>query len=220
MEPVTPQYLLEGALYALEQCGVLLHDAVALYRSEAYASATVLAAFAREELGRAQILFDFRKQTVKERKRVTLKGVKSKCDDHITKQKWAQLSMTLRLSGQERAAQQLAKAANPEERTRIIAELRDIMQQKAKRLPQDRHEQRISALYVEPNESGTGWNRPRERTRDAAREFIEDAIGDYATEHDRYVGGMMIQYDDSELFQALQNWSGCPELPRYEWPEP
>jgi len=43
---VTPEYLIEGAAYALEQCGLLLRDANLLYRSGSYASAVALAAFA------------------------------------------------------------------------------------------------------------------------------------------------------------------------------
>jgi AbiV family abortive infection protein len=61
---VSPQYLLEGAAYALEQCGLLLRDANLLYRSGSYASAVALAAFAREELGRWKILRDLRKKVL------------------------------------------------------------------------------------------------------------------------------------------------------------
>jgi hypothetical protein len=45
---VSPEYLLEGAAYALEQCGLLLRDANLLYRNDSYASAVALAAFAQE----------------------------------------------------------------------------------------------------------------------------------------------------------------------------
>jgi AbiV family abortive infection protein len=61
---VTSAYLLQGAVLALEQCGHLLHDANWVYRSDSYATAVVLAAFAREELGRAGILFDLRAKVV------------------------------------------------------------------------------------------------------------------------------------------------------------
>jgi AbiV family abortive infection protein len=50
---VTAQFILEGSEYALEQCGLLLRDANVLYRNGSYASAVVLTAFAREELGRS-----------------------------------------------------------------------------------------------------------------------------------------------------------------------
>src|SRR5262249_39594661 len=40
----TPQFLLEGAAYALEQCGIFLSDAALLYRSGSYRNSVVLAA--------------------------------------------------------------------------------------------------------------------------------------------------------------------------------
>jgi AbiV family abortive infection protein len=60
----TPLYLLKGAVYALEQCGLLLRDANILFRGGSYANTVVLAAFAREELGRSNILFDLRKKAL------------------------------------------------------------------------------------------------------------------------------------------------------------
>ena len=46
-EPATSEYLMKGAAYALEQCGLCLRDAALLYRGKSYADAVVLAAFAR-----------------------------------------------------------------------------------------------------------------------------------------------------------------------------
>ena len=57
--PVTPQYLLKGAVYALEQCGLLLRDANTLYRSGSYSNAVVLAALAYEELGHWKYFLGF-----------------------------------------------------------------------------------------------------------------------------------------------------------------
>jgi hypothetical protein len=53
---VTAGFLLKGYALALEQCGLLLSDAVRLYESGSYATAVVLTAFACEELGRSKIL--------------------------------------------------------------------------------------------------------------------------------------------------------------------
>ena len=83
--PVTPQCLLEGAVYALEQCGLLLRDANILFRNGSYANAVVLAAFAREELGRFIILLDFRKQALTGKKTFTIKAIQDHCDDHVAK---------------------------------------------------------------------------------------------------------------------------------------
>jgi hypothetical protein len=46
---VMPEYLLRGAALALEQCGLLLGDANCLFKNRTYASAVVIATFAREE---------------------------------------------------------------------------------------------------------------------------------------------------------------------------
>jgi AbiV family abortive infection protein len=82
---ITPQFLLEGAILALEQCGLLLHDANVLYRGGSYASAVVLTAFAREELGRYTILLDLRKEVLTG-KEFTIEEIQDRCDDHVTKQ--------------------------------------------------------------------------------------------------------------------------------------
>ena len=86
--PVTPQDLLQGACYALEQCGILLDDATTLFEAESYATSVVLAAFAQEELGRSLILRELRKDVIAG-KTVTVSRVKKRCEDHVTKQGYA-----------------------------------------------------------------------------------------------------------------------------------
>ena len=61
---VTPQFLLEGAAYALQQCGLLLRDTNMLYRAGSYASCVVLTAFAQEELGRSTTLRNLRREVL------------------------------------------------------------------------------------------------------------------------------------------------------------
>ncbi len=85
-DAVTPDYLLKGAVYSLEQCGVLLCDADLLYRSGAYASCVVLAAFAREALGQWKILLDLREEVIGG-KTATIPEIKDRCSDHVQKQK-------------------------------------------------------------------------------------------------------------------------------------
>jgi AbiV family abortive infection protein len=92
---VTAQYLLEGAAYALEQCGLLLADANLLYRGGSNASTVVLAAFAREELGKYKILLKLRKEVLNG-KHLTEKYVKTYCRDHEQKQKEGMASISLK----------------------------------------------------------------------------------------------------------------------------
>jgi AbiV family abortive infection protein len=92
---VSPKYLLEGAAYALEQCGLLLRDANLLYRNGSYASAVAVAAFAQEELGRWRILLDLRRKVLRGGS-VTIKEIQTRCGDHVRKQEAGVMSTVMR----------------------------------------------------------------------------------------------------------------------------
>ncbi|MCZ6621816.1 MAG: AbiV family abortive infection protein [Deltaproteobacteria bacterium] len=218
---VTAQYLVEGAFYAAEQCGFLLRDAVVLYNRKAYASAVVLAAFAREELGRSRILRDLHRKMVKDGQAVTIKDIQNKCQDHVTKQQWAQLSITQRFSGDEGLGRLLRTRARTGPQSEAFKEadkrLTDITKRQKKRTPDDRHKARQSALYVEPDETGTRWNRPKETLQENARKFLEDTANDYGPEYYRLQQGQ-IERTDWEFAKALREWVDRPELPSPERP--
>jgi hypothetical protein len=57
---MTGQLLLEDAWYALEQCGLLLSDAVMLFEGGRHATASGMAMPAREELGKARLFLTLR----------------------------------------------------------------------------------------------------------------------------------------------------------------
>jgi AbiV family abortive infection protein len=180
---VTPKYLLEGAVYALEQCGMLLRDANSLYRSASYATAVALAAFAREELGRWRILLDLRREVVGG-KNLTIEEIKDRCDDHVTKQKAGMLSFTMRADRESglgillRSRMEASPGSN--EWTETDDKLTKINRGKKRRVPDDRHEQRMSALYVDPVSIGR-WNRPSLAILQmSAYEFLQDARNDYS----------------------------------------
>ena len=46
----------EGAFYAMEQAGLLINDAAALYEQKRWPSSLVVAVFSMEELGKAEML--------------------------------------------------------------------------------------------------------------------------------------------------------------------
>src|SRR5258708_4791524 len=48
--------IIEGSFYAMEQAGLLINDAAALYAQRKWPSSLVLAVFSLEELGKAEIL--------------------------------------------------------------------------------------------------------------------------------------------------------------------
>ena len=215
---ITPQYLLEGTMYALEQCGILLRDAETLYNKKAYSNAIVLAAFAREELGRSRILCDLRKRVI-DGESVTVEDIRKKYTDHVEKQKWGQLSTVQRASDDQGLGKLLRARHNhlqSEEYQEDDKQLDDITSRQGKRTPDERHKLRERARYVQLNDTGTSWNRPCKISQDEAREFLGDAANDYRAEYDRIQQGS-IQYIDDELFHALQAWPERPELPRPPW---
>src|SRR5262245_34192082 len=217
---ITADYLLKGAFYSFEQCGTLLRDAVTLHRNGAHSSAIALAAFGREELGRSQILLNLRRRVVA-RESVTLQDIKAMCQDHVEKQDWAQLSTVQRASGDEGLAKLLRKvtSASPqsEDYKNASKELEAITNQQRTRIPQDRHNERLSALYIEPTTNGLDWNRPNQKPRVEAARFLMDAVNDYALEYDRFQSGSL-EFIDPDSFRALQAWDTRPKLPAPEWP--
>jgi AbiV family abortive infection protein len=220
LPPVSPQYLLEGAVYALEQCGLLLHDANLLYQNRAYASAIGLAAFAREELGRWRMLLDLRQKVIAGEK-ITVKQIQSHCDNHVRKQQAGMTSITMRTDRESGLGKllQMRSTAVPgsKEWTKAQEEVDRLDRQKKKRTPEDRHRQRMSALYVDAV-SVNHWNRPKEISRESAQDFLSDAVNDYAGQRSRYAELELIKDDDPELFKALVEWSGRPDLPPPQWP--
>jgi AbiV family abortive infection protein len=150
---VTSDFLLKGYALALEQCGLLLRAAVLLYKSKSYSNAVVLAAFAREELGRSQILLDLWRQRLGGSP-VTTDDIEKACEDHVAKQRAGMLSMTMTA---ERGTvlrniidDRITNNPQSKKFKKADAALKQIDDIKAKRTPDDRHSQRMRALYVEP----------------------------------------------------------------------
>src|SRR5215831_14470228 len=217
---VSPRYLLEGAAYALEQCGLLLRDANLLYRSNSYASAVALAAFAQEELGRWKMLHDLRRKVLGGDS-VTIKEIQTRCGDHVRKQEAGVMSVVMRTdkdSGLGKLLQTRASATpGSGERKAANEQIERLDRQMTKRAPGDRHKQRMSALYVDaiaPDQ----WNRPiNEISATAALDYLQDAANDYSIQRDRYTNPQTHKPDDPEFYSALETWTDRPILAH---PEP
>jgi len=213
---VSPQYLLEGAAYALEQCGLLLRDANLLYRSGSYASAVALAAFAQEELGRWKMLLDLRRKVI-DGDSVTIKEIKTRCGDHVRKQEAGVMSTTMRADMDSGLGKLLQARANSKPGSKewkaADEQTQKLDRQKAKRAPDDRHKQRMSALYVDAV-APDRWNRPtNEISVAAAFDYLQDAANDYSLQRDRYTNPEVYKPDDPELYTALEKWTDRPTLP-------
>ena len=212
---VTPQFLLEGAVYALEQCGRLLRDAVQLYNSGSHASAIVLAAFAWEELGREKLLIELRQNSLSGGE-ITVSEIKKACNDHVTKQRAGMLSTVLTATSPDPLAELIQTRIRTDPQSKewreANAKLEELDRIKQKRDPHTRHKQRESAVYVEPV-THDRWNRPAVTWRaQQAYEFLQQAINDYVGERDRRVVTRAGDPAAEEIFDAIEQWATRPEL--------
>jgi AbiV family abortive infection protein len=205
---VTGQCLLEGAAFAQEQCGLLLNDGTILFNSGSYASALLLAAFAREELGRSRILFDLYLAVVEKGETLTEKDVQRKCADHVTRQVKALLSIVQRADANTTAGKLMKTVLSEKPMTQVYkeadAKLEEVGRRIAKRAPQERHDARKKSLYVDLRDGL--WNRPTKViSKDFAQTFLTDAVNDYSVS----VHGN----PESKRNQAFSKWVDCPEFP-------
>ncbi len=211
-QTLTPDYLLKGAVYSLEQCGVLLCDAHLLYRSGAYASCDVLAAFAHEALGQWKILLALREEVIGG-KTVTIPEIKDRCRDRVQKQKEGMLIVTMRGDRGSGSGKLLTAQPRTEEWTKANEALEKIDRRQKKAVPGKRHEQRKVALYVDPI-SVDRWNRPsKEISKALAWTSFVDARNDYVIQFNRYTNVAVIQFREPDLIKALEQWPDRPELP-------
>jgi AbiV family abortive infection protein len=180
---VTDDFLAKGAFYALEQAGVLLGDAASLHKKGSYGTALALAELGREEVGRSRILQRLRKELASGRT-LTVEEVIEACSDHVVKQEQAQTSVTFQApSNQALGKALIAKIERRpntpeyEKATRVIDQAK---KSKLKERPLGRHKERMEAIYVDPDASGTGWHRPCSTSKEKARDAIQDFLNDYA----------------------------------------
>ena len=143
----------------------------------------------------------------------------------MTKQKAGMLSLTMRPamdSGVGRLMQARTKfLVGSKEWREANEQLEKISHEKRKRVPDERHRQRMSALYVEP-QSGGSWNQPARRIiEEFSQDVVNDAVNDYSLQYyQRYITGEdpILKHLDPDLFNALEQWSDRPELPPPDWP--
>jgi AbiV family abortive infection protein len=217
MIEVSAQFLLEGAVYALEQAGQLLHDAHLLYKNQRYGSAIVMALFSREEIGRYQLIRKLRKGMVEAGGVVTTKNIDQECDDHVKKQKLGHLGFLIKSAPGDQLWDLLMKKTNnhwesaeyQEADRRIDA----ILTRWNSQLPHERHELRQKALYVEPDDSGLTWNRPKEQTKEEALKQIEGTSNAYNMAIDRFTRRDDYRQEDPTFYDDLQAWKDCPLMP-------
>jgi AbiV family abortive infection protein len=218
---VKAEFILQGYAYALEQCGVLLRDGCRLYKDGSHASAIVLTRFAQEALGQAYILLDlWRRASGGES--FTTEQLRDACKDHGAKQRAGMASLNISTDKDTGVGKVLtARMANPPgspERQKADAALEQIDKSMRRRTPADRHDDRITALYVDPT-SETTWNRPTVTVSASdAFEALRVARNDYSIRIDQWYlapgssSSEVLKQSHPDLFSALDQWRDRPKL--------
>jgi AbiV family abortive infection protein len=185
---LTEQVLLEGAWHALAQAGRLLNSAFSLFQANDASTALAIAMFGREELGRSRLLRDCARE-VREGFALTVHDVRNRCEDHVAKQSESAFCIVLRPPMDSALGRAMTIMSQPDPSSREWQDAKDMLDaaigSKQKRQPQQRHDSRCNALYVDLNSSGTGWHRPTEIAEDDARNAIQEALNDYRLERER-----------------------------------
>lgn len=217
---VTAETLRQGAWYALEQAGRLLHAAAVVADDGDPITGAALAMFGREELGRSTILQDLADK-VAAGTSLRPEDVRDACDDHVRKQSAGSFSTTLRAeppSSIDTALRKKLSASPGSEEWQAATETVDqATNAKRKQEPQRRHSMRVAGLYVDLNDAGTGWLRPCTQDVLEARTEITYAVNDYAIERDR-LRDEVLENDFPEMARALASMSSKVTLLVPRWP--
>jgi hypothetical protein len=146
--------------------------------------------------------------------------VQAACEDHVTKQRAAVLGITL-ISEPPSPINQLiremmALTTGTDEYRRIDDKLHEALKAKHRRLPEERRNLRETALYVDLDETGTGWLRPAVLDAACCYEEICSAVNDYAGQYHRFEDGE-IERDLPEMGAARKK-DPKVVLPVPRWP--
>lgn len=216
---VSAETLFKGSWYALEQSGRLLRSAVLIYDHGDNSTAVALSMFGREELGRSRILRKLAKRVI-DGDHLTPENVQSACENHVSKQASGSLSTTLRTQAPNQldaALRKRMKVPPGSEKWQQASKTVDLATEaKRKRQPQDRHEMRENALYVDLDTSGTAWRRPSTLDSTKCYHEITDAMNDYAVEQDR-LRDEVVDEDFPDMASARAKMDRKVILPKPCW---
>jgi AbiV family abortive infection protein len=218
-------FLIQGAFYAVEQAGHLLHDAVLLFNRGRYASSLVLDTFSREEMGRARILLNNASKVQKggavyaSPLSKELSGGRRKT--HLPRLSAGQRSVRVALN---QLFGRFLSPPDPGSRTGILREVRISGQEFAQAMQQFRGEladqtlqMRKRALYTDLIQSGTRWNRPAEAGRREALALLEAVSRDYRADRSDY-RRFQKRIERTNAF-GYCGWPSRPDLPTSVFPK-
>jgi AbiV family abortive infection protein len=218
--------LVYGLWYAIEQCGVLLNDAVQLFERASFPTALALALLANEELGKSIRLLNLWEQ-IENGNPITSAdvedAVRSKKNVHQQKQRAALAeSMTAGAGGTEigrllaeliRSSTQMrdARFANGEPAENLRAEL--LADPRMEKLARNLNDARKRVLYVNFDSSSGAWSRPRDEFGTEVKALASWMIFQVSNSYANYPSNLLQGTRRPKLAAELNSWPARPALP-------
>lgn len=194
-----------GACCALAHAAHLIEDAAILYAANRISSGYALAVLAREEYGRANILWQ-RASAMSENETLDSESLADELQDHIAKIDAGQLTTLVKLPPDLMASWTQAIHAQDKVALAKIAAKRDaLVAQIRKHDPSLLHKRRLKALYVDLNQDGT-WSRPSQTKKGDAQTLILFVASEIA-------GSLLEAADDPTMAAACE--AAAQALPTY-----
>jgi AbiV family abortive infection protein len=151
--------------------------------------------------------------------RFTIKEIQDRCRHHVIKQEAGMLSFVMTVDTDTPLGGLLGIYLNVKHGSKEWETAREQLEQARQSIPIRRHEQRMSALYVDAK-APDRWSRPtREISLPSAHAYLQGAANDYSGQYDRYINPETYKPDDPALYTALEAWMDRPILPPPERPE-
>jgi AbiV family abortive infection protein len=150
-----------GAVLSLEHATRLIIDAACLFSQRSYSTAFVLTVFAREELGRANLLWA-RYSKMSDSEFVASEELKDQLENHLARLDAGQMTTHVQLTQKEiEMLSTSASSVGSEKYNSAFSEIRRRTKRVRKHDPGNLHQRRLKAQYVDIRSDGT-WSRPVE----------------------------------------------------------
>jgi AbiV family abortive infection protein len=204
---LTATSIIEGAYYATDQAGQLLHDAVVLYDRRRWAVSLVLASLSLEELGKAKAFLSLARDAVNTGPK-SVREVRASTKDHLAKLRAGRSALTI-------TPTVIFWGEPPEPGTREMEEierrLADEELRAQENAPKETHGARMRALYVDLRDDGV-WQRPTETTPREAYEIVSAV----SVEYGEFRGELVAAVRQTPI--DLNRLANLPEAPRVHYP--
>jgi AbiV family abortive infection protein len=209
---LSADFLFRGAFYAAEQAGSLLQRAVDDYKMHGDASATILAVYSREEIGRARLLLEYRARAERGEIVRSDKTFRALIRNHLAKLEAGQFFVPVQLPQRELREilqEEVSRPTYHPEDAPFYEELYRRVDKARKDRASIFHEQRLKAIHVDLSDDGTTWNRPGKTHASWVNLLLHDLAREYMELHSD-----LSAERDQGIFEILKQWPDRPALPQ------